>query len=224
MSSFIGAMDNGIKALLYSKFSTLLGLVNINYDVIFQPKEVALRKRSERMGKDVAEFISYWRNGVSFDKTRRISPVAREGILLEYTDAGKTDIITAKAIPVTMDYEFWVWSTDFGKLQDIVDLYMFWIHADPNLNVVLNNRYPLEMDLQFTNVTDESYTATQYDKGTLYVHKFGIKLEGWIFQVTNVKTVIKIIISVYDNQVSGNYEIDDPRNILLYTETITFTP
>jgi hypothetical protein len=214
MASFIGSMDEGIRALLYSKFGTTLGLTSAAADTAFFPKPVALRKIAETRGRTSMEFISLWRENTGMAWNRMSTPVARSGLSVEYTSAGKTAITRMKAIPVNLEYSFWIWSQSLAKLQEVTDLYLFWQQADPNLNLTLNSKYPLEIDLHFGDIIDESVVAEQYDKGQYFVYKFPLKVDGWVFSAGADYTIKTIHVAMYE-------DTDPP--ILLYEETITFT-
>lgn len=216
MASFMGSMDEGVRSLLYTKFSTAMALTGgYAADVAFFPKQVALRKMAETRGKTSMEFLSLWRETVGFAWGRQSTPTARSGLSMEYTSAGKTAITRIKAIPVNIEYSFHAWSLDLSKLQEVADAYLFWQQNDPNLSISLNSKYPLEIDLHFGDIIDESIVAEQYEKGQYFVYRFPLKVDGWIFSADTAKTIKEIHWTLYDDNA-------DPP-ILLHEEIITFT-
>jgi len=218
MASFLKVIDQGLRTAVYAKFKDDLGINSVTNDTGIFPKDLALRKVSEKRGDVSMEFISVWRNGTAPDMSRQRSPLARQGLYLNYTSqVTKTDIATVYAVPAALQYDVWFWSKDKEKLNVITEKYLFWMHNTPNLTINYNDTYPLEYYLKFGEVIDESPLDAVYDRGTYFVIKCPISLEGWVLTgADNTKTIKKIVVSVYDEGVDAN--------TLLYTETITFTP
>lgn len=204
--SFIRTMDDAMKSLVLTKFGPYLGVSDTVKDVVFFPKDVQMRKIAEKRGTDTVEFISLWRTGMKFDWKRNNSPVARKGINLEYTDGGKSSIITAKAVPVEITYDMWIWSRDLNKVMDAAEGYFFWQFSNPKLVLNYLGKYPLEMQMYYDSVVDESPYAQIYEVGTYFVYRFPIKLDGWIFSTFDMKTVLKIFLDIYLREgVEPNY-------------------
>ena len=121
-TSFIQIMDSGIKTLVFDKFKSYLNITDSNEDLVFYPKEIAQRKVAEKRGEGTVEFISVWRDNLEFDWTRQRSPVARNGIRLQYVDSlTKTQVVTVKAVPATIGYKFWLWSRDLDSIMKAVE-------------------------------------------------------------------------------------------------------
>ena len=204
--SFIKTLDESMKSLVFAKFADFFELDDITKDIVFFPKDVQMRKIAEKRGSDSVEFIGLWRNGVEFDWTRNNSPVARRGLSLQYTDAGKSEMITAKAVPVKISYDMWFWTRCLDTMMEATEAYLFWQFNNPNLLLNYMDQYPLELDLKFGPVIDESQYAQIYEIGTYYVSKMPIYLDGWIFTSFDSKTVLKIILDVYVREgTSPNY-------------------
>jgi len=216
MSSFLKVIDRGVQALLYAKFKDILGLVDFNADTVFYPKEIAFRNIAEKRGRAVVEFINVWRESSSFDWSRQRSAVARQDILLNYVDpVGKETMTTARAIPLNLAYNAWFWTKDYDKYNQIAELYSWWQHENPNLSINYNDVYPLEMDMHFGEAEDESTVPTMYDTGTYFVLKAPIMIDAWIMKSYDVKTIQKIIISIYDETVEANPQLLETMTLLL---------
>jgi hypothetical protein len=217
--SFIKTLDDSMKSLVFAKFGTYFGLSNAVQDIVFFPKEVQMRKIAEKRGSDTVEFIGLWRNGIKFDWSRNNSPVARRGLSLTYSDSGKSEILTAKAVPVQIDYDLWFWSRDLDKVMNAVESYLMWQFDNPNLILNYMSTYPLELDLNFGAVIDESPYSQIYESGTYYVSRMPIKLDGWIFSSIMSKTVLEIILKIYLREgMSPNY-VDTLVDTFIITST-----
>jgi hypothetical protein len=79
------------------------------------------------------------------------------------------------------------------------------------------DKYPLEIDMTFGGITDESHIVSQYDSGLYYVKSMPIYLEGWIFESLLAKTVLSIILKIYLREGTSPNYIDT----LVNTYTIT---
>jgi len=215
--SFIKTLDESVKAAVFTKFGSYFGLTDIDKDIVFFPKDIQMRKIAEKRGSDTVEFIGLWRNGIEFDWARNNSPVARRGLSLEYTDAGMTGIVTAKAVPVKISYDMWFWTRCLDTMMNATEGYLFWQFNNPNLILNYMDRYPLELDLGFGAVIDETPYAQVYDIGTYYVSRMPITLDGWIFTTFDAKTILTIILKVYIREgVAPNY-VDELVNTFIIT-------
>lgn len=195
--SFIKTLDDSMKALVFAKFGTYFGLSNAATDIVFAPKVVQQRKIAEKRGTDSVEFIGLWRSGMGFDWSRNNSPVARRGLSLAYSDGTKSQIITAKAVPVKINYDLWFWTRCLDHLMDAAEAYMFWQFNNPNLVLNYMDNYPLELDLGFGAFIDESPYSEIYNIGTYFVGHMPITMDGWIFTTFMTKTILTIIVKVY---------------------------
>jgi len=69
--SFVQSIDTAIKTAVWTKFGPSLGLTtDQNKELVFAPKELALRKIAEKRGENSVEFISVWRNSIELDWER----------------------------------------------------------------------------------------------------------------------------------------------------------
>lgn len=239
--SFIKVLDLGLETLIFDKFKDIISVTSQDNDMAFMPKEIAFRYVSEKRGAVEMEFMNLWRSNISFDWQRNRSVLALREIEIPYSNfcvsgysglsgytglsgysgsgisgysgySGKTGSL--KAISAKMDYNFWVWSKDKDKLNAVIERYLFWKFHDPNLNLSLNGEIPLEFDLHFGDVVDESTENVMFEKGVYYVCKFPITLDGWIFELSETKIIETIYITGYDDTV-------DPLGKLLWSTTIT---
>lgn len=216
-TSFLKVMDQGLQALLYAKFKSALELTNLNKDTALWPKEVALRKIAEKRSKTTMEFINVWRNRTypAWDRVR--SPLARHGMLMKFkNEEDREQIDLLKAQPIDLEYDFWIWTKDLDKLQRAVETYLFWQFNDPNLNLSYNNLYPIELDLHFGEVEDESPVEELYSKGLYFVSRFPLKVDGWVMLPSSVRTVKRIVITLYDE--SGDEPVMISQEVLDLSE------
>ena len=211
MSSFLQVIDIGIRSLLYTKFGDILGLESTGREVLFYPKDIAFRKVSEKKGAALTEFINVWRTSTAPDWARQRTPIARRGMRLGYTNDNKTDTIVAKAMPVSLKYNVWFWTKDIEKLNLIAERYLFWQQSNPNLNLnytVDSNEYPVELDLHFGELTDESNVETIFEKGIHFCMNVPINIDGWVFASEYSAGVIqKIELLLYDKNDLTDVEI-----------------
>lgn len=201
--SFLKVIDKGLQALIYTKFKDILEFGSLNKDVVLYPKDVAYREIAEKRGSSVIEFMNLWRQSYSFSWSRQRSSVARTGINLEYYDAEeRKKVVNVKSVPVDLSYVAYSWTRDYEKHNKIIELYNFWVHQNPNLDINYNDKYPLELDLIFSEAVDESTVSEKFDVGTMFVLKMPIRVEGWIFvgEEDYEKAIHKIVISIYDEQ------------------------
>ena len=207
-SSFLSSIDSVMKVLLYDKFASILGIdlkastedANINKGIILFPKDVALRIIAEKRGTNYLEFINFWKDGIAFDWKRQRTPPARRGLYMvnsavDGVENAKATIV--KAVPVNIDYSFWVWSKSLDTIYQVVETYINWQHNMPKMIVNYNNLYPMELDLHFSNVIDESPINTMFTTGQYFVHKMSIKLDCWLPTSMDIKTIHKIILTMY---------------------------
>jgi hypothetical protein len=211
-TSFIQVIDLALRSAIFNKYKDILGFDDVHKDVLLYPKGVALRVRSERVGEDVLEFANLWRISTEFDWNRQRSSVARNGILMKYTDSNSKDAIsTVKAIPLNFEYNVWYWSKDLDKLNQIAERYSFWWHQNPQLTLLVNDEYPLELNLHFGAVYDESTVEQMYDEGSYYVYRTPIRVEGWVFNTVDQKTIKYIHVELWD----GTLGMDKERGTFL---------
>jgi len=214
MGSFIKVMDEGIRNFVFNKYSTIMGLSSVTDDTAILPKEMALRMISENRGRTYTEFISIWRPQTERDIDRARTPIARHGLLMEYTDEEITDVVTVKAVPVGLRYDIYFWSKNLETIQQVLEEYLFGMYESPNLSLNFNNAYPLEMYLHYQDIVDESTINQMTDVGLYFVKRASIYLEGWVGKVTESKTIKEIHLSIYDNTA-------DEDGILLFSDTLT---
>jgi len=209
--SFLKVITRGVQALAFYKSKDILNFESLEYDSVVFPKDIALRAIAEKRGETSLEFMNVWCNGYKFSWTRQRTSVARLGLYGNYINDEKTDIAHFKLVPVDLSFSVWWWSRDFDKLLQVMERFMFWQHRNPNLELKINDVYPVEFDMLFRGVSDESRIEELFDKGPLFVIRGDIDVEAWLFESFSLKTVLKIILNVYDNTFTP------PE--LIYTET-----
>lgn len=201
-TSFLQVIDLGLRALLFEKFKDIMRLQEESRDCVLYPKGVAQRMVAERRGEGSVEFINLWRTSTSFSWARHRTPAARRGMCMEFADPNKKGITTVKAVPMDLEYTVWFWSRNLDLLQQVIESYMFWIHQDPKLYLQLNEKYPLEFYLAFGTVSDESVVAEQYEMGEYFVISAPIKMDAWVFNTVDTKTILYIHVALFDSTVS----------------------
>lgn len=210
MSSFIKVIDEALKTLVFTKFQTVMGLTSQNIGLVFEPKEVSLRKIAEKRGKDTVEFISLWRERISPDLSRTNAVLARKGLSLAYTDGTKSSVSTTKAIPVKIDYSLRFWSRSLERVTEAAETYLFWKFNNPNLIFNYDTDYPLEMDLVLPqNIEDESTILSQYNIGLYFLYSVNFSIDGWILTTpTTEKSILVIYLKVYTREIvdGSNYD------------------
>lgn len=217
-SSFLHTMDIGLRTLLYTKFGDILGIntqssfdeTNINKGVILIPKETALREISEKRGENFLEFINVWRVGTDFSWKRNSTYISRNGIDLPVTVGDNSSYTKVKAVPMDLNYEVCFWSKSLDKINLCIERYMFWIHNTPKLSITYSDLYPLEFDIHFSPVNDDSTIYRKYTEGLIYLASVQIKIDGWAFnsETFNSGIISKIRITTYDkDDVEDFYEV-----------------
>jgi hypothetical protein len=213
MASFLRSYDLAIKAALYTKFASILGIdtqsslqdENINLGVFQFPKEVALRVAAEKRGETFLEFINYWKMGASFSWARNRTPLSRRGLWMGTPDAGNP--IYVKAVPIDINYNAWFWSKDLDKIYQVIETYVFWQQKHPSLSLLYDDTYTLQPDLHFGEIVDESTVGEQFEKGIMYVYRMPIKLDAWVLEdAESSKIIQKIKITVRDQDEVTDYD------------------
>ncbi len=214
MASFIETIDNGVRALVYTKFQTAMGFTNQLNETAIWPKKVAQREVAEKLGKAVLGFANVWCESAKFAWNRQRTGVAKQGLGVAYTAADKKTVITYKAVPVDLQYNFWLWSfQDWSKLRTAMDAYIFWQQKNPKLLLNIDSVYPMNMDLHFGEVVDESDVEGKFDKGDVFVYRFPVMVDGWCVEASSDKPIHSIHLAIYN-------DVTPP--ILLAEDTIVF--
>ena len=213
MASFLPTIDAGVRALAYSRFGSMLSLTSMADDTALFPRRIAMRMIAETKGRTIASFISVWRERTSFSWERNRTPISRIGINALFADSGQTLITNIKAVPVDLGYSLCFISKSLSALQDVVDSYLFWAQTDPSLTLLFNSQFPLEYKLHFGEITDESTVMEQFEQGLYYVYRMPLKVDGWVFDMDEAKTIKTIYLDVYSEE--------GTENVLLFERVIT---
>jgi hypothetical protein len=206
--------DIGLRAALFDKFGDILDLPNVNQGVVYYPKDIAFDRLAEKKGTTQTEFISVWRTVTGpFEWSRQRTSIARTGVPVGYDDdAAKNSITRIKAVPTNLTYEITFWTKEVENLNLLAERFLFWQQDDPNLSLNYDDIYPLEFDLHFGSINDESPYSSIRTVGTHYRLSASMKLDGWVFVSSEVKTVHTIILTFYDR---NNLEESDFSEIIV---------
>lgn len=232
MDSSLHILDLGIKTACFSKFGSILGLTDINTGVVQYPPEIAQREIAEKRGLAQLEFISIWRVRTAPMLDRQRTPAARRGLNLAYADSSQNRLINVKAQPVEITYDVLFWSLDLEKINLVVEKYIFWQQTLPNLNLLLNDTYPLKYYLKFGPLTDRSSVATKYELGKYFVFGCPVTVEGWVYDLSTTAfgLVEKIIVTWYNKDelvtytdiivADSNQDVEKATALRLFVQTI----
>jgi hypothetical protein len=203
MASIGREYDEGVKALLFSRFKTLLGIQNLEQKngIVLAPVEIALREMAERRQENFLEFISVYRSSWGPSWSRQRTPLARRGVWLDQNTH-------VKAQPVDINYDVWFWSKDVDKLYEAIEHYIFWQHDFPKITLTYADTYEITPDLHFGDVVDESTYDEKYNTGIIFRFRMPVKIDGWVLKSETAGVVEKIRLTVYDKNdlESGDYE------------------
>lgn len=209
-TSFLQSIDIGLRGLLFTKFYDILKLTSVNEGVVLYPKEIALREMAEKREEVAVEMISLWKVRIAPDWKRMRTPVARRGMLMNYVNTStKLNIGSVKAVPVALGYNVWFWTHYRERFNQIAERYLFWQQDNPNLNLQLTvtytdngdvsaSGYPVEFDIHFGELTDESIVVNKYDEGQYFVLNTPITIDGWAFVTGVIPTAATIKLTIYD--------------------------
>jgi hypothetical protein len=218
-NSFLQTIDLGLRGLLFTKFKDILGLEDVNTGVLYRPKETALRHISEKKANTEVEFVNVWRTRTAPNWKLMRTPAARRGVMMEAVNEGTTDIAIVKMVPAVLEYDIWFWTKKLENLGLISEKYLFWQHQYPRLNLDLTlsydaveTSYPVNPDLHFGDLVDESTLEEEYDKGMIYILRAPVTIDGWIPVASSLKRINKIVFTVYDG--------DDLQTDAQYREVI----
>lgn len=203
MSSIGKEYDLAVKALLYNRFKTILGIDTLaqKYGIVQAPSEIALREMAERRGENFLDFISVYRGPFGPSWKRQRTSLARRGVWLDQNTH-------VKAQPIDISYDVWFWSKDADKLYEAIESYIFWQQEYPKITLTYLDTYEITPDLHFGDIVDESTYDEKYDMGVIFKFRMPIKIDGWILKSESVGVIEKIQLTVYDKDElgGGDYE------------------
>jgi hypothetical protein len=194
MASIGKEYDIALKALLYSRFKTILGIADLEQkDAIVQaPVEIAQREMAEHRQENFLDFISFYRSSLSPSWSRQRTPLARRGLWLDQSTH-------VKAQPMDIGYDVWFWSKDIDKLYEAIEEYIFWQQDYPKVTLTYLDTYEITPDLHFGDIVDESTYDQKYEKGIIFRYRMPVKIDGWILKtITGEDIINKIQLTVYD--------------------------
>ena len=102
-----------------------MGLQGIDSDIVYFPKEIALREIAEKRAVDKVNFISLWNTSIAPSWERRRTPLGRRGVPVSYANSGQTQLSVVKAVPAQLEYELTFWTTSLDAMMKILEEYLF---------------------------------------------------------------------------------------------------
>lgn len=201
-TSWTQIVDNAVKLMVFNRFSPILKIYDSNKDLVLCPKTIAQRMIAEKRGAGTVEFISVWNDPPVFDWARQNSPMGRKGLQMVYTagsGGSNSQIVTIKAVPVVLEYKFYIWSLDLDTIKLAVESYAKWLYDYPNLKLFYSGLYEMDMYLKFkqpNDVTDYNI----YEKGKYFIYEFPLTIEGWVLTSILTPTIFEIVLDVYLRQ------------------------
>jgi len=236
--TFLKIIDEGVRAAIWSKFYSIMGFTALDVlreNIVLYPKPVAFRKISDMRERTRMDFMNLWRESTVLDRKRLTMPAARRGVLVSYTDSlddsgevsEHTGVVRIKAVPTIMSYNLWFWSLDRDKLNSIAEECLFWEHNTPYVRLYFDETYPVDLNVRITGeIFDESPLDDLYKRGTYYVSRVPVEVEGWTFSDAQIKTIKTIYLKVYDRDEIEDEDIEDfidepNEDLLLCSDTIT---
>ena len=204
--SWLKIQDRAFRTLLFNKFNSVLKYQDEGEEkksVLLMPQPTALREITERRGSSEMEFINYWRDEYIFDWDRGNTSAARTGLFVEGDVNSQGQALSGgmiKAVPLKLRYNIWYWTVWPDKLNEFTEAFIWWQHTNPNFNILLNDAYPLEIDLHFTSMKDESTVDMQFTTGRYFVVSGSITLDTWLFKVPDPfsGSIEKIVLQIFD--------------------------
>lgn len=190
MSSYTKAYDLALRALLHSRYATLLGLNSegssitdqIDKGIIFYPKDIALRMISEKRGKDYlsTSFISLWRTGQSFSWERNRTQLSRLPLWVTLADGS---IVPVKSVPMNIQYYWCLWTQDLDLAAQICEDYSFWQQEYPRLDITFDNEISVNPEFHLGEIYADPTVEAMFQKGKYFVYQFPLDLDAWVFKV-----------------------------------------
>jgi hypothetical protein len=224
-------MDGAIKAILLNKYGALLDLDDCaigdvpNKAIVQWPKDMALRMISEKKQNVRMKFISFWRDGISPDWNRNRTPLARRGMVFDLSGGAGTTTQRLQMIPVKYNYSIYYWTRDLEHNQRLIEEHMWWQHTFPNLQFVFNGTYPLQPQIHFDSIVDESTVDSMLDKGLYFVTKAPITVDGWLIKSedpTSQGLIEKVVLYIKDkdNLIEYDYATLIDEDASIYDEQL----
>ena len=193
MASIIKSYDEGLRALLYTRFKTILGIDDMawKFGIIMCPEDLALREMAERRGDTWLDFISFYRSAQAPSWGRQRTVLAQRGVWLDADTR-----VTAQ--PVDLSYFVTFWSKDLDILNQLIEKYILWQHDYPKI-LLSYGSFTIDPDLHFGDIIDQSTYSQKYETGIIYAFRMPIKIDGWILESETVSGEIETIrLTVYD--------------------------
>lgn len=214
--TFLALIDEAIKARIFHKFKGFMNFVDLDTDGSIWPKAIALRKRAEKLGADKVEFFNVWRSNTSYSFKRANTVLALKGLdVPNMIDAGT---VNYKFVPRDLRYSIWFWSQYKDRLNKVEESFMFWDYRNPKLDLILDEYYPLPMDIMTGETTYEVSNEEIFSKGNFHVLRLDLTLEAYILDPDDVDqrsapAITKISLNIEESSKAPNY-------VTLYSGTV----
>lgn len=205
------AIDDAVRALVYSKYITAMDLTDMNLDTVFAPPQLAKRMIAEKRGSQTTEFINIWREESAFGKDRFRAPLLRSEFEIYPDPLDLDNVALIRSMPQDLRYKVSIHTKDLDKINAVDIINTFWRKQNPNLDMTLAGTYPLGFDLFFTDLKNES-DMDKYAKGLVFVYSFEILVEGWLFTLSSGGTINTIICDFYS--VPAGSEVGEADELL----------
>jgi len=157
----------------------------------FMPEELFERKRivDKLTNQDTFSFLSFWRTGFIFDISRWDPATMFEQNEGYYNDVSKSSATLFNLYPLVFDYSFIFWDTKREMLDYYETLLFKKLYRNPITSIRASDAAGLQMNCYMDfdyklEVTDE-YLLEKDEKVPYFKGKFGLKLEGWLYDITD---------------------------------------
>jgi hypothetical protein len=207
-STFLALIDEAVKSRIFYKFKGAMGFSDPDTDGSIWPKAIALRKRAEKLGADKVEFFNIWRSSTSYSFKRANTVLALKGLdVPNMVDSGTKNY---KFVPRDLKYSIWFWSQYKDRLNKIEESFIFWDYRNPKLDLILDEYYPLPMDIMTGETIYEVSNEELFNKGNFHVLRLDLTLEAFILDPDDVDqrsspTITSISLNIEESSKSPNY-------------------
>ncbi len=200
MTSMLSIYDMGLKALVFDKAKSVMGLTDLIKDSAFDHPDVVLRHIAEKRGSNSVGFVSLWRNTTQGSLVRRNYPAAtRRGTLAIDRPRGQ-DYLSASASPLDLSYSITFWSKSLDIINSVVEEFSFWWAETPALDIEIQagDSVPIRAPIILGAFNDKSNTSRRYEQGQIYSVELSVQLMAWSIKLREIPTIRRVIVKLYD--------------------------
>ncbi len=211
MDSVLYTYDVTMQTLLYTRFSSILGINSeltqadsVNKGVVLCTKGIAEREVAEKRGQVFLEFINTYRTSTAFSWARQNTLIARRGFVYQKA-AGGLGVVKADATDI--EYTAWFWSNSLDKVNLCIEKWLQWQHETPKIQLIFNNEFEMNPDIQFIGVADESRIDDVFENGKVWTFRMTARVDGWLPKWSDEapKVIQKICLTTYDKDSVSSY-------------------